>query len=51
MSLRDRLKDIENISYNSSINMVTFVRHNYESILKRKEKEIEELKKELMLER
>lgn len=40
-SLREKLKDIERHSYNSTIDMVALVRQNYEKVLARKTKEFE----------
>ncbi len=45
--LRDKLKDIERISYNSSVSLVSSVRDNYQLVIARKEREITELRKEL----
>jgi hypothetical protein len=45
-TLRQKLKVIEEHSYQQSVAMVTHVRKNYESIIARKEKEIARLKKE-----
>ena len=46
--LRDKLKDIERISYNSSIAVVTSVSSNYQMVIARKEKEIADLKEQLV---
>lgn len=45
-SLREKLKDVERHSYNSTINMVELVRQNYEKVMARKTKEF---KRELKL--
>lgn len=45
--LRDKLRDIERTSYNSSISLVSCVRDNYQLVIARKEREITELRKEL----
>lgn len=45
--LRDKLKDIERTSYNSSVSLVSCVRDNYQLVIARKEREIVELRQEL----